>query len=238
MLSTIIKKPRLGREPSYFQVKLKEIDRKIEEHKKSLEKPDIFSGQTSLGRHAMDLEKSLVQDHGENKQLSNMLLKTRTKETSDAYPHPNDPMNHIPEIFNELNTKSFGKRKNSKRKEMLESESCTNYLMDESSMAVGSESCLEVIGCKTKEESLSCISLSNISVKTHNDISIQEEKQCMKASACSSDVVDKSVDKQKVIKHLVSQVQKSEILTNKLSVEELRKLPKFADYEAGNPNKV
>lgn len=252
----------------YLQDKLVVINRKIEEHKKSLTIPDTFAGQTNVGRHAMDLEKSLVKDNVNSKRLSTMLI---TNKISSNFPHPDHPMNHIPEILEDIagKNKLEKKRKKKRRKHEIthdnENENlstCTDNLSTcTSDLSDDSDSSGNIIGCKTREETIhqdsthfphtilnsneiepelkkTCnVGNSNCSFKYDGRVRDNPDNEC-KEDKCDSQFENNKTTNCKMRDGLVPQIPESDIISNRLSLEEIRKLPKFEKYEEGIPNNV
>ncbi|XP_076117639.1 RNA-binding protein 41-like [Mytilus galloprovincialis] len=237
------KKLRLRQEPSYLQDKLAEIDRKIETHSKSLTMADTFYGQANVGRHAMDLEKSLVKDSIDNKRLSSMLLKNNF---SSDFPHPEHPMNHIPEILEEIAGKKLLNKKQHRLKQRYHTETNRNseelFTTDTDSLddvcstveeIVSTSSCQnkqenEIIGCKTREDSVVSVDIECSDVKQSH---IFSELQTTKKP-------DNTSVNNKIVLGMVNQIPECDIIANRLSVDEIRRLPKFENYEEGSQNNV
>ncbi|XP_063415453.1 RNA-binding protein 41-like [Mytilus trossulus] len=245
------KKPRLGQEPSYLQDKLAEIDRKIETHTKSLTMADTFYGQANVGRHAMDLEKSLVKYSTDNKRLSSMLIKNKF---SSDFPHPEHPMNHIPEILEEIAGKKLLNKKqhrlkkrnntetNRNSEELFTADTDRNDSLDDvcstvegivSTSSCRNEQESEIIGCKTREDSV-------IDNRLSVDVECSDDKQ---SQNCNGELQttkkpDNTSVNNKIVLGMVNQIPQCDIIANRLSVEEIRKLPKFENYEEGSQNNV
>lgn len=245
------KKPRLGQEPSYLQNTLAEIDRKIENHKKSLTMADTFFGQANVGRHAMDLEKSLVKDSTDNKRLSSLLIKNKF---SSDFPHPEHPMNHIPEILEDIVGKKLFNKKRHRTKRRNHTD--TNIKSDEpftigadgndslhdvcstvegirSTSSCLSEQSTEMIGCKTKEDSVIDHVLSG-------DVECSDDKQSQNCTGELQTTIkpENTSVNNKIVLGMVNQIPECDIIANRLSVDEIRKLPKFENYEEGSQNNV
>lgn len=249
------KKQRLEHEPICLQDKLVVINRKIEQHKKSLTIPDTFTGQTSVGRHAMDLEKSLVKDNINSKRLSTMLI---TNKLSSDFPHPDHPMNHIPEILEDIAGKDkFEKqRRRKRRKHEIAHDNLDTFDLGSDSGGSGN-----IIGCKTQEETIHqdsthfphailnsneiepelktpCnVSNSNCSSMYDGRIRDNLDNKC-KEDKCDSQFENNKTTNCKMRDGLVPQIPECDIIANRLSLEEIRKLPKFEKYEEGIPNNV
>lgn len=204
---------------------------------------DTFYGQANVGRHAMDLEKSLVKDSIDNKRLSSMLLKNNF---SSDFPHPEHPMNHIPEILEEIAGKKLLNKKQHRLKKRYHTETNRNseelFTTDTDSLddvcstveeIVSTSSCPnkqenEIIGCNTREDSVVSVDIEYSDVKlSHNFSEFQTTKK-----------PDNTSVNNKIVRGMVNQIPECDIIANRLSVDEIRRLPKFENYEEGSQNNV
>jgi hypothetical protein len=209
--------------------------------------PDTFAGQTNVGRHAMDLEKSLVKDNINSKRLSKMLI---TNKVSSEFPHPDHPMNHIPEILNDITGKDkFEKpRKRKRRKhEIAHDNEDGNLDTCNFDLSNGSDSSGNIVGCKTQEETIhedsthfphTILNSNEIESEVKPCCKVSSSKSSSKCDECGSQLEYNKTSNCKMKDGLVAQIPECDIIANRLSLEEIRKLPKFEKYEEGVPNNV
>ncbi|XP_041360406.1 RNA-binding protein 41-like isoform X2 [Gigantopelta aegis] len=95
-------KSKYGINPQIQEERLQKVDLKITENRKQLSKPDTFSGVVHLGRHHMELEKSLVNINKDTKTISNALIREKQHVIGD----PNDPINQLPDILRDVQKKA------------------------------------------------------------------------------------------------------------------------------------
>ncbi|KAK3785808.1 hypothetical protein RRG08_050827 [Elysia crispata] len=96
-----------GPEPESQANKLQEIETKIKEKERQLQMPTATKGALLLTRQRMELEASHSQRF-DNNINSTPVIKGIQMEPEDG--HPNDPINHIPAMLDELEGKTTGER--------------------------------------------------------------------------------------------------------------------------------
>ncbi|CAL1526803.1 unnamed protein product [Lymnaea stagnalis] len=103
---------RYGADPAYKAEKLSEIKRKIVDKEKSLQIPDKFQGALELSRQDRDLDRSITKKYRQDSGIPSII--TTEKKFVDS--HPDDPINHIPEILNVINGKIEREPRRDRRK--------------------------------------------------------------------------------------------------------------------------
>lgn len=91
-----------GSDPTAFNERLKEIERKLDRHRHQLQQPTKFSGAKALSRQEMDLENAITKNREKTKQLS-CLIRDRSVGSNE---HPSHPMNHLDEILEYISSRS------------------------------------------------------------------------------------------------------------------------------------
>lgn len=98
-----------GGDPESKLQKLQDIERKIREKEEALKVPDTFKGALELSRHSLELEKCLGQRQGKEPSLTDIV----TTQKKFKVTHPDDPVNHINEMLDDIE----GKKEREPRRE-------------------------------------------------------------------------------------------------------------------------
>ena len=235
------------------------MELKIAESQKELSKPDSFSGVAHLGRHQMELEKSLININKETKTISNAL----TREKQHIIGDPNDPINQLPYILRDVQEKA--KLERIRRRKRTRNPCCHKTVCVESP---DTERPLEFIGpllphCKDLDQHTSTArdtesSLSNRVdlgsvkqlTKEHTAITTEQDNVTEQVGSALSDNdkpdsrSDGSHNKHgghdgpRQLKKEVEFVPESVIQKYRLTEEDIRNLPRFKTFSTGDPTNV
>lgn len=118
-----VKKGKLSN-TDFEDARLREINDKIAKKKQFLAEPDKFSNIQPITRHEMELENAIANANSHNKFLHQTLVKER-QHASITF--PNDPMNHLPVILDNItkNSSSCSRLKHCKKKDKSYMKQCT-----------------------------------------------------------------------------------------------------------------
>lgn len=175
------------------------------------------AGKKSLTRHEMDLERAIA--HGsDNKSMANMLLETKD---TKLYP-AGHPMNNLKELLHEIAPieKPLSKKEKKKRKKALQKQEEQSRRAQE----------LEQL-----DPSL-CVECYKLQKSKRDVIGPQSRRQALKNDKCVS--CRKSVAEDESDSSEVESIPEDVVQQYKLTVEQIRQLPRFQDYATGQPNKV
>lgn len=211
---------------SQYVSTIERIDKKIEDHYNFLSKPDTFSGQKVLSRHEMDLERSLVKDNSISKSLSTVLTKSSEFKRSI---HPDDPLNHIPDILKTIIPNKDGKRTARKRRRIAKQE--TKNDGGDEGMDTHEESITgdEMAGCAAKPEGWSC----NVE-KVPTKMKRTDEYVFLGHSSGPNT----GETNRRLLYGSIEQISKETILRNRKTKDEIKQIPRFENYDPGPINKV
>ncbi|KAI0234344.1 RNA-binding protein 41 [Lamellibrachia satsuma] len=231
--ATSAKQKRYGIDETVHKSKLEEIDRKISVKLAQLAKPDTFSGMKQLSRQEMDLERAISRDRDKAKLFGCLLTKQRP---NTSIGDPNHPINHLDDIVQEVMTR---KRKNSTA---VRREFCEN---DDSS----AEECATVATCAEREdctvdhtgdvsEMLTCEEKKGDVLdcyKSNPWVTVESVSDRMNAisSLLNPQVVSSESSQKKIVSIPVEEIEKA-----RLNPEEIKAMPKFSNYEPGEPSKT
>ena len=251
ILQSLEKKARYGSDPSLIEDRIATIERKIKDKKLSLQTTDNFHGQKALTRHEMEVERSLLRESG---QASQKLTKMLTKvEVIREISHPDDPMNHLEDILATVCNKSAkraGLSKRERRKQRRQMNACNDECCNSEKCNVEVNDELNVmIGCHPKEanfqssagclEQSQCTDVSTCSYNTcKSDEDGEKDVTSQSVNAESVSNIDQNRNQPVELCSRVCFIPDSEIEGNRLSEEDIRKLPRFENYSAGIPSKV
>ncbi|XP_013386249.1 RNA-binding protein 41 [Lingula anatina] len=231
--------------------KLQEIEKKIAQKEVELSKPDTFGGTAQLSRQAMDLEKAISQDSNKAK-LTQVLVTTKNWTKTD-YP-ADHPMNNLHSLIKEVSQVKprmeggysrvdegllgQGSDVNTKEAE-TDFEFCGPLTKEEMKKQELHSSKLDrgvsdniVITCDAAEESCD-----------NNKVKGQGQKVTDQGQG-SSDVKDEGQETQqsltssRTLDVYVEPLSEEHIKQNCLTLEEIRALPRFNNYEPGEPSQT
>ncbi|KAK3099503.1 hypothetical protein FSP39_005434 [Pinctada imbricata] len=234
------KKPRYGIDPSLQQSKLEEIERKIEEKKNKLKSQDVFYGQKILTRHEMEVEKSLLRESSvEGKKLSSML--TAVKHCGKAV-HPDDPMNHLEEIL-ETVTNSNKPTKKADNKKKHKNKGISQIEVQNREFTQSRDHRIENVESvnENREECSNEVLRENSRRLTETNLETQltnEADTCNSRLNCSEREIQGKKTGAVELQSEIAYIPECDIVANRLSVGEIKALPRFENYSAGTPNKT
>ena len=179
-----------------------------------------------LSRQEQDVEISLKQKRQDGSDLPEIMVTTK----KFSYTHPDDPVNHIPEMMEKIEGKvERAPRRERRRKRKLERrmQYYEQFKEDETNKCEG-----------------------NIDLDEHDDLSKVDKKEtssCSEEKALkdqcdsiqSSSLLEES--KEQIIREIstpISVLTKDQILSQRIGLEEIKKMEKFQNYDVGEPNKV
>lgn len=235
----VSKKPKYGVDPVYHEAKLEEIDRKIKDRKIRLSKPDQFYGRKKLTRHEMELEHSLIQDNDQSKLLTKMLTSQTTNK--NEFIHPEHPMNNLPDILKSISSgNKEGKRTRRKNKQKL-TLFTDNVKTDCSSSIDNRSDETQLITCEYTDNNNQSECKPETRVQQTNDCNTSTNYQ----NTSSEDVdhgdnsrTKQEVNKSRELQGLVSVLSEEDIIKDRLTVQEIKQLPRFENYSYGEPSNV
>jgi len=215
---------------------LEEIDRKINAKLVQLAKPDTFSGMKELSRQEMDLEQAISRDRDKSKLLGCLLTE---RKPSTTVSDPNHPINHLDDIVQEVMTR---KRKGGKS-------AAVRHDIDESDTGSADKhavvaTCAERKDCNTNltenvSEMSTCEETNALVLDCYksNPWVVVESVSDRMAAVSSLLNPQKAVASESGQKVVVS-IPVDEIERARLSPQEIKTIPKFRNYEPGEPTKV
>ncbi|GFN76651.1 RNA-binding protein 41-like [Plakobranchus ocellatus] len=266
-----------GKEPESQVKKLEEIERKIEEKERQLKEPHATKGALVLTRQEMELEASHRQRFAgdtNRQQNANSALFIKGAQIEPEASHPDDPINHIPDILSRIEGRAGGEReprRERRRRRKIERKMQYYKQFEKGGTVISSVECgssqdmteMEMHGESNTDncgKSLSLgedevdVELCSVDNKQTEDFSVDlSAKEDLVEATCAprpSDWVSANVDKAKkkrvpqpaaVAEELRSDLTfltRDSIEANKLSITEIKQLPKFESYSPGIPNKV
>ncbi|XP_070198068.1 RNA-binding protein 41-like isoform X2 [Littorina saxatilis] len=255
---SVAHKSTLGANPDIQRDQLDAIATKMKEKEAVLDAPDSFRGKKEVSRQELDIEKSMFWG---TERDSNALTSLLTKKKSAVSGDPNDPINQLPQMMAEIEHKAREKLREKRRRKRRNRRKGTNNNdstkdVDENDDDKDDEDG-GVAGCLTFEEmmALKQPELSTekeceaCSTSNHNDAG--DETQTNSDAICAkcgrenvalaeaekkSDSVSKTA--RRVLTCPVEFLPAEFIEQNRLSVEDIKQLPKFTNYEAGELSSV
>lgn len=196
-----------GKEPSILKQQLEAIETKLHTKKAELLQPNTFRDAKQLSRHEMDLEKSLKPTSHQVQLLRNLVTIKRPLDEI----HPAHPINHLKDLEEEILTRVH--RAHVEAKKLL-IEPIDENLENPSDRRTR-------MGMDTSPV-ISSTPLANVNRVAANKVEQTTEPLFTK--------------KDPVIRDFVIPIPDEEIKNNKLSTEQIRHLPRFANYHRGEPN--
>ncbi|KAH9488162.1 hypothetical protein Btru_064908 [Bulinus truncatus] len=242
-----------GAHPASKSGQLLEIQKKIQDKEKSLIIPDKFQGALELSRQERDLEKSIVQKFGRMSDLPVIVTEKKFKET-----HPDDPINHISEILNGVETKvereprrdRRRRRKMEKRKLYYDSLKSSEEPITESipnDQLVSADTHHEV---ESQSVNTSCNpnghSIHTGLISPEDEVLTLSNDSCERLTESSEQPEQHNINKnyiqetntRKEITGPINFISRDDIEKNRLSLDEIKAVDKFRNFSFGEPNKV
>ncbi|ELT91761.1 hypothetical protein CAPTEDRAFT_191651 [Capitella teleta] len=196
---------------------LERIEEKIKSKLSSLEKPTAFASTKQLTRHEMDLERAVRENHAKGSHFDCLVAEQVSAKTSHKYPHPDHPMNNITSLFDNETEEAF----------------IGPMPKPEGFVSAPMESKDGIIGPWQKVESPKYSHKVQTKKRTGTAYCVIRHKRgsvgCLhKTNDTRARILDTEV---KVIPPEV-------IATNRLSLDQIRGIPKFSDYQRGEPTET
>uniref|UniRef100_A0A8C3GVX0 RNA-binding protein 41 n=1 Tax=Corvus moneduloides TaxID=1196302 RepID=A0A8C3GVX0_CORMO len=202
----------LGAAPEAMQDRLHAIQEKLEERQRILALPQRFAGSKQLSRREMEIENALFQGTDRHSFLRALYHEAAADKQVRA-------------------SLKRRKRGSDEKDPMVQLESVYQELL--------SKKCPEKVQHATSDPCLSPSPAPHRAVIEESSLPDQEEQAEQAASpSVSATQPHQSPPRPVVIKEPVEFVPEEEILKNRLSEEELRKIPRFSSYHPGEPSKV
>jgi len=188
---------------------LKVIEQKIADKTKQLSEPTTFAGVKQLTRHEMDLEKAVTRDRDSTKVFC-CLVREKSCDSVD----PDHPINHLDQIWKDVLSSRPTCRKR-KRKQ-----TAAAVASDDASCEVTANVSCSIVLEETVSKSLQ-----------HEEPAKQSPNDTRLQSSLSS---DNSKQRKCDIELVPSEV----IERYRLSIEQIKQLPRFQNYTVGTPSPV
>ncbi len=241
------KKARYGVEPTVLQTKLQAIDMKISEKSSALDKPEVFANARAMSRHELDLERSLTHDR-DGLELSKCLVKPKSPDPE--YLDRAHPIYHLDSILEE----ALEKRKAGTSEVKCED---TKFVPDTEQADIQApipEEDKTDIGChldRTVSPTTDCVDdIAAASGSEKSGIKQSEKRKrvtstpyVMKGQGANAgrvtDMADVDCgDSCKTVDLPVESIPSDVIERYRLTVDQIRDLPRFHNYQPGEPSKV
>ena len=225
-----------GAHPAAIATKLKAIDEKIKAHQEMLSKPVSFSGTKTMTRHEMDLELAITHNEEKAKLLGSLLIEGNTLDPS--YEDKNHPINHLDDILEEALTKRRPQSNHKLKDSAVESHSVVE---EHSSVISKSDINNEKERRSTLEDKLepmteaTCQPKPKVVKRSDEYIYLPESTDSKEHLVGSSRV---SEAKNRKINGHIDLIPEEAICRYRLSVQEIKKLDRFTNYEPGLPSNV
>ena len=226
----VTKRKRYGIDSTVYKSKLEEIDRKINAKLADLAKPDTFTGMKHLSRQEMDLERAISHDRDKAELLGCLL--TERKPNTGVY-DPNHPMNHLDDIVQEvMKRKRKGRKSTAVRCDITENVDSSEEEFGTVATCAEKKDC--VLDCTQEMQTCEESKAGSNCYKANPWVSVVSVADRMKAI---TDLLNPSQVVSTEISH-VPVVSVEEIERARLSSEEIKAMPRFRNYELGEPSKV
>ncbi|KAJ7428004.1 RNA-binding protein 41 [Willisornis vidua] len=212
----------LGAAPEATQDRLHAIQEKMEERQRILALPQRFAGSKQLSRREMEIENALFQGTDRHSFLRALYHEVCVFQVLGG--------SHIT-VFLHYELDDTQKKGTDEKDPMVHLESVYQELL--------SKKCPEKVQ-PSKTESCLCPSLAPQGPVTEKSSPPDQEEQAGQAASPSVPATKphQSSPGPVIIKEPVEFVPEEEIRKNRLSEEELRKIPRFSSYHPGEPSKV
>lgn len=220
------KKRKFGVNPEIIQQKLQDIDKKMEQKKQLLSKPDGFANAKFMSRQEMDLELAISHDATKSRAIKSLV--TRRKETKSGE-SVNDPSSHIPQILDSImqdfKTKAKNKRANRRRKRNMDKcdmiDQCDKDSDGDDQVVFGPH-----------------LNPAEYDIKMPDDILVNEKNVDMEISMLGNGKTETCTSLVKKLHGCIDPIPEDIIRRYKLSISDVKKMPRFQSYCPGEPNNV
>jgi len=194
------------------RAQLKVIEQKIADKTRQLSEPTTFAGAKPLSRHEMDLEKAVTRDRDSTK-VFHCLVTNKSVDSVD----PDHPINHLDQIWKDVLSSKPTCRRRRKRKRGAA------VVTDDIASGAGDVTSVNTDSGDPSEDTVhKSVCCEEVSVK----------------SVVQEGLESSSTDNCKQSKCSVEPVPIEVIERHRLSVDEIRQLPRFQNYNAGTPSQV
>ncbi|XP_037844927.1 RNA-binding protein 41 isoform X5 [Chlorocebus sabaeus] len=205
------KKTRLRATPEAIQNRLQDIEERISERQRILCLPQRFAKSKQLTRREMEIEKSLFQGADRHSFLKALYYQDEPQKKNKG-----DPMNNLESFYQEMIMKKRLEEFQLMRGEPFASHSLVSATSVGDRVTAESPSLLQDKGKQAAQGKGPSLHVANV-------IDFSPE-QCWTGP--------------KKLTQPIEFVPEDEIQRNRLSEEEIRKIPMFSSYNPGEPNKV
>ncbi|XP_006001369.1 RNA-binding protein 41 isoform X2 [Latimeria chalumnae] len=209
-----------GADPEAMQERLQAIEEKISERQRILALPQRFAGSKQLNRREMEIENALFQGTDRHRFLRALYYQDENHKRTE---YASDPITQLELMCDNLSDNSesqLSRRPQSQGYCTLEQDT-EPEVKTENGAALGNASV--AMGFQMPKQ--------DGKPTSDNSWSVSVKQPIRSLPSCSADMPVK------VTEH-VNLIPEEEILRNRLSEEEIRKLPRFSSYQQGEPNKV
>lgn len=187
---------------------LKVIEQKIADKTRQLSEPTTFAGAKQLSRHEMDLEKAVTRDRDSSK-VFHCLVTHKSVDSLD----PDHPINHLDQIWKDvLSSKPTCRRRKRKRR--------ATVITDDTA------------SCELSTK----VDIDSVSEEPVSKCSQHEEAAVNRPSPARLQPSDSDHCKQ--LKSDIEPVPIEVIERYRLSLEQIKQLPRFQNYSVGIPSPV
>lgn len=215
---------------------MKEIDRKLDEHRRRLLAPTKFSGAKVMSRQEMDLEQAITKNREKSKHLACLV----TDGSRSGAIHPNHPINHLGEILEKVSSRITNRAK--RRKLGSSRANCTKGVGEELQDNGMTRSCVKRSGHESEElDSDENMVQENFDVPNRPEGWVKVAEPNRPEGFAKVPEVDPVVllpDGTKALQGNIESIPEDTIKRYRLTLEQIRALPRFKDYTPGTPNQV
>jgi len=199
---------------------LKIIEQKIANKNHQLSQPTTFAGAKELSRHEMDLEKAVTRDRDSSKVFHCLVTDKSVDSVS-----PDHPINHLEQIWKDvLSSKATCRKRKRKRVATVIADDGASC---EVSTKVDS-------GCVSEETVSKCLHHAEAPVKS----ATHERVELLSSDHCTQKKCDITPDHCTQKKCDITPVPVEVIERYRLSVDQIKQLPRFQNYCIGTPSPV
>ncbi|KAK2161856.1 hypothetical protein LSH36_108g01114 [Paralvinella palmiformis] len=233
-IETSQKSTGYGAHPAAIATKLKAIDEKIKAHQEMLSKPVSFSGTKTMTRHEMDLELAITHNEEKAKLLGSLLIEGNTLDPS--YEDKNHPINHLDDILEEALTKRRPQSNHKLKDSAVESHSVVeehSSVISKSDINNGKERRSTLEDKLEPMTEATCQPKPKVVKRSDEYIYLPESTDSKERLMGSSRVSEAKIRK---INGHIDLIPEEAICRYRLSVQEIKKLDRFTNYEPGLPS--
>ncbi|XP_059833077.1 RNA-binding protein 41 [Hypanus sabinus] len=213
---SLVKFSGFGADPAAVQQRLRAIEEKIEERQRLLSLPQRFAGSKQLNRREMEIEKAMFQGSDRH-----TFLKALYYQDEQFIKDQSDPINQLEMMLLKFKNDSAGMEENPKNR-------------PGSSTEIPSTATSEGVGFGE---------MTSLLLPPQSELNVPDQYENQNTKRLSVSVPIRTLPStgtqcpQKIIQQ-VEAVSVEEIRRNKLSEEEIRMIPRFSNYNPGQPSRV